>query len=361
MLQSLRLLSCFLLVAVTQAAVAQEADVRVEDLDGELLVEVGPVDLPAMADADHGHHGIFPPVKTVSIPVHGYLYGFDYEVVDGAGDSLPRAILHHVNLIDPQHRELFLPISQRMMAAGQETGAQSMPWLLFGYPIYVGQPMVVSAMLHNPTGAPHEGVTLRIRLKYTDVGRPWPFFEVFPFQIDVAFPAGDKAFDLPPGKSTKSYEASPALDGRLIVVGSHMHEYATKILLEDVTSDEVIWEGYPIEDESGERLLGVTIGKLYRKGGVKIYTDHVYRATVHYDNPTGETLVDGGMGVVGGVFAPGDGGAWPRADTSDPLYTLDRRHYMRVVRGRYELIKDGGGVLAEDAAMEDEAMGGHVH
>jgi hypothetical protein len=349
-----------LVVGGVHTAVAQESQVTINDLGGELLIEVGPIDLPASADADHGHHGIFPPVATVSVPTHGYLYGFDYDVVDAQGNELPTDIVHHFNLIDPDHQELFLPISQRMMAAGKETGAQSMPWMLFGYPVYVGQRVVVSAMLHNPTSAPHNGVSLRIRLKYVDVGRPWPFFEVYPFQLDVAFPAGDKSFDLPPGRSSRSYDASPAMEGRMMVIGSHLHENATNIVFEDVTANRVIWEGFPVEENG--RLTGVTMGRLYRKGGVKVFPDHTYRVTVFYENPTDDVIAEGGMGVVAGVFMPSRGGAWPRVDVSDPLYALDREHYMRVVRGKYDVIKEGGGVIAEgDAGEQMEGTPAHVH
>ncbi len=303
---------------------AQEADspivgASLEDTGSELVITTEPMHLPAMADADHhSHSGIFPPVVTLEIPAHGYLRGFDYEVVDGDGNVLPRQILHHFNVIDPDHRELFLPISQRLLAAGQETGAQAMPRLLFGVPVYVGQRMVVATMLHNPTGVEQHDVSLRIRLKYVKVGRPWPLFEVYPFQIDVAFPAGDKSFDLQPGESETSWEGSPFQEGRVMVVGSHLHELATQITWEDVTEGKVLWTGYPVENEDGT-LEAVTIGKHYRKLGVKICPDHVYRVTVHYDNTTGEPVADGGMGVVGGVFMPSRSGAWPRADVQDPL------------------------------------------
>ncbi len=240
-----------------------------------------------------------------------------------------------------------------------------MPWMLFGMPVTRGQRMVVSVMLHNPTGEEHLGAALRIRLKYTKTGRPWPFFSVYPYQIDVAFPAGDKGFDLPPGVSTKSYDASPAVAGRLMVMGSHLHELATKIVFEDVTETKVLWEGFPVKGDDGE-LAGVTIGRLYRNFGVKIVPEHTYRVTVFYDNTTGETIPDGGMGVVAGVFMPSRGQDWPATDKSDPLYALDHDHYMRVVRGRYDEIKDGGGKVSEtememDADHEHTAATAHEH
>jgi hypothetical protein len=352
-----------MLVGTASFAAARHDDdppaATLEDTGSELVITTTPVPLPAMAMGDHGHGGhmgTFPPVATLEIPIHAYLEGFDYEVVDGQGNVLPRQILHHFNIIDPDHKELFLPISQRLLAAGMETGGQSMPSLLFGVPVYPGQRLVVTTMLHNPTGVAHDNVSLRVKLKYTKVGRPWPLWEVYPFQIDVAFPAGDKSFDLAPGTSSKSWEGSPSQEGKLIVVGSHLHEYATHIVLQDVTAGDTLWVGYPKVDDEGN-LGGVTIGHLYRRLGVRISPEHVYRATVYYNNPTGDTLAAGGMGVVAGVFMPSRGGAWPRADVSNPLYALDRQHYMREVRGSYDVISSGGGIVLD----EDPDHAEHSH
>lgn len=350
---------CAMLLGLAQGARAQESHTTLEDTGRELLIEVGPVDLPApmgMDMAGHEHEAVFPPLGIVTVPADGFLYGFDYEVLDSQGNQLPSSIVHHFNVIDPDHRELFLPISRRIMAAGGETGGQSMPWLLFGYPVSAGQRMVVSVMLHNPTGEAHSGVSLRIRLKYVKAGRPWPFFQVYPYQLDVAFPAGDKGFDLPPGESSRSYEASPAVAGRLMVMGSHLHELATKIVFEDVTDDKILWEGIPTTE--GAEPTGITIGRMYRKFGTKIFPDHRYRVTVYYDNTTGATIPDGGMGVVGGVFMPAMGERWPAADLSDPLYMLDRAHYMREVRGKYDEIREGGGQVAES---DHEHKAGQEH
>src|SRR2546422_4057764 len=75
-----------------------------------LVIDLAPMDLPANTP----HHAIAqPPVATLEIPVTGYIYGFRAEVVDSAGRVLPDELIHHFNLIDPDHRELFLPISDR--------------------------------------------------------------------------------------------------------------------------------------------------------------------------------------------------------------------------------------------------------
>ncbi len=174
----------------------------------------------------------------------------------------------------------------------------------------------------------------------------------------MAFPAGDKSFDLPPGESFRSYDASPAIAGRLMVMGSHLHENATKIVFEDITESKVIWEGFPVEEDG--QLAGVTMGRFYRKFGVRIFPDHTYRVTVHYNNPTDQIIPEGGMGVVAGVFMPSGDAEWPAADTADPLYALDRDHYMRAVRGKYDAIKDGGGMVMEKEHEHTEATA-HRH
>lgn len=314
------------------AAGLAAGNTRVEWDPGRGVIEfqVGPVDLPGTAGSEdhHGHHGaLLPPVATVHIPADVELYGMEYDLVDADGDVLPSHLLHHVNLIDPSTRELFLPISRRIAAAGRETGSVKAPRFLFGYPAKKGTPVVVAAMLHNETPQDYENVTLRYRLFAQPAVRPWPLMTVYPFQLDVLFPHGDKSFDLPPGRSSKRYEASPAIAGRIVGISGHAHDYATRIALENVTTGEVIWEAVP--DLTGEgKVRSVPVGMLWRTLGAEITPEHRYRVVVEYDNPTGDTIPQGGMGVVAGLFSPTE--EWPRADTGDPDYIADRLHYMRL-------------------------------
>lgn len=356
-------------VIAVATAVAQEAP-RVWIADDqerrEFVISMGPFDLAAgtrfleeLGPAAHQHdphavHGaaVLPPVTTLRAPASVYLTGFSYELTDAEGRELPPEFVHHLNLVNPDARELFLPIAQRMLAVGKETGSQSMPGLLMGYPVAEGTQIVVNGMLHNPSGESYTGVEVRVHLRYVPAGRLWPLFNVFPFQLDVAFPAGDKSFDLPPGTSTWSYEAQPSMEGRIMAIGGHMHDFATSITFEDATEGRVLWEGLPILDEQG-RLQGVTLGRLYRKLGVKLRKDHVYRVTVTYENPTADTLYAGGMGVVGGIFMQAGGGMWPRADKSSELYALDMRHYLREISGPYDTI---AGETPRPAPVAD-----HVH
>ncbi len=109
-------------------------------------------------------------------------------------------------------------------------------------------------MLHNPTPVSYRGVRVRLVLSYVPDGRPWPFFAVFPWQLDVAFPVGDKSFDLPPGHSERSYEGSPAVDGKIVVIGGHMHEYGRTIEFWDVTTGKLLWHGGPRPRHPANRI-----------------------------------------------------------------------------------------------------------
>jgi hypothetical protein len=103
--------------------------------------------------------------------------------------------------------------------------------------------------------------------------------------------------------------------------------------LEDLTAGKVIWKAEPILDEAGE-LVGMPIKKFFWRLGVPLRTDHTYRLTAIYDNPTGETIPDGAMGTLGGVFLPARGTIWPAIDPNSPEYQLG----LRVTRGN-----SGGG------------------
>ncbi len=296
-----------------------------------LVIELAPVDLPANTP----HHMLAqPPVATLEIPATGSAYGFRIDVVDSSGDALPRQLLHHFNLIDPDHRELFLPISRRLLAAGQETAPIRLPWLLFGLPVKAGEHVVASAMLENLTAVTYHRARVRLVMFFTPSGRPWPVFRVSPWQMDVAFPAGDKSFDLLPGRSSRSYEASPALPGTIVGLGGHFHELGQRIEFVDATTGEVIYRAAPVRDSTGH-LVSVPMSRLYgwTHLGLHIVPGHTYRVTVYYDNPTGRTLPDAGMGVVGGLFIPDGGAAWPPAERGDSLYQVDFRHYMRLAGG----------------------------
>ncbi len=286
----------------------------------EYTIELGPLDLPAAAD-----HGALeqPRPLRLAVPVEGWLRSMAFDVVDGRGERVPGA-LHHLNLIAPEQRELFSQIRLRIGAAGSETKPYSLPWFL-GYPLHRGDSLLVTAMLHNPTSKAHHGVKVRVRLGFTPSTswlRPIP---IRPVYLDVMPPAGQHAFDLPPGRSTKSWEGRPAVAARLLAAGSHLHQYGTGLRLEDVSTGKVIWEARPKVDDKGE-LVGMPI-HYFLPFGVRLEPDHRYRITAEYNNPTGKVLEDGGMGAIGGIVLPDDGKAWPTVARADSVYLHDVREH----------------------------------
>jgi hypothetical protein len=336
------------------SADASGARIFRDDHAGTLVLDLAPMDLPANTP----HHGIAqPPVATLEIPESGSIYGFRVQVVDSAGHELPDELIHHFNLIDPDHRELFLPISRRLLAAGHETGAIRLPRLLFGVPLKRGEHVVASAMVENLTPAAYRGARVRLVMRFTPERRPWPLFSASPWQMDVAFPVGDKSFTLPPGRSSRAYEGSPAVPGKIVGLGGHMHDYGRIIEFADVTTGEVIYRAAPVADSSG-RIASIPIAMLYgwTRLGVHIVPAHRYRIAVSYDNPTGAPIPDGGMGVVGGLFVPDRGVTWPAAQPGDSLYQQDYRHYMR-------LEADGGHHMMEmgKPMSMPMKMGAHEH
>lgn len=288
----------------------------------QMVIELPPVDLPPGTVVDQ-------PATVGEFPLSGYIYALHAEVRDESGRLLPSQLLHHTNVMDPTERELFLPISRRILASGMETGEIRFPWLLLGTRVRAGQRVLANAMVHNPTTEAYRGVRVRLVASYVPERRPWPFFAVIPWQLDVAFPVGDKSFDLPPGRSERFYEGSPAVAGKLVVIGGHMHEYGRTIELWDATTNTLLWHGEPSSARAGQPTA-VPVAKLYRLTGLglPITPAHRYRVRVIYENPTGRTIAAGGMGVVGGLFMPDRNAVWPATNPNDSLYQQDLRHFM---------------------------------
>jgi hypothetical protein len=282
----------------------------------DLVMEVGPVDLPA-----GGEHRQLPAFHA-RVPVSGWLHGYRVEMVDGDGRPLPHAMLHHVNVIAPGQRELFSPIMLRVAAAGQETGPVALPRML-GYQVRRGQELILTSMLHDPTGRGHRNVWLRMHFPYTPADAVVKPMAVLPFYIDVMPPASLHSYDLAPGRSRRTWEARPAIAARILAIGGHVHRYGTALRMEDVTTHTLIWEGRPVVGPDGEVAAMPHAGFIW-KLGVPVRPDHVYRVTAEYDNTSGRTIPGGAMGVLGGILVPDDPARWPAVDPDSPELKLDR-------------------------------------
>jgi hypothetical protein len=326
--------------------------------EGALEFVIGPVDLPA--DGPH----IRLPMQWAKLPFDAFMHGFEWEIRNGDGEVLPPDLLHHVNLIDPDNRELFTPISRRVLAAGRENQRESIPGVI-GFPLDEGGRMLIATMFGNPLGEDFGDVYLHFKLLYSraDEGLVKPM-TVYPFYLDVMGFDGVKDFEVPPGHSEMSYTARPGVDARILGIGGHVHDYATELRLEDATSGEILWRAEPIYNEEG-RMVGVPSSKFILQLGKKIYKDREYRIVVEYENPLDVPAPDMGMGAIGGVVAIMGDGEWPAYDPNDPAYVGDLDRTI-TAPDRMEGHGHGGGHsarpmegMSEDAEPPADMPAGH--
>lgn len=285
----------------------------------ELVIEVGPVDLPAHGMPAESRELVY---QLAHVPLDAWVHGFRLELTDAHGRPVPRRVLHHIDTTRPATRDLFLPVAQRFVALGSETGPENLPAWLAGVPIHRGEPLLVSTMLHNPTPKAYAGVRVRLILTYTHTR---PLYDVAGFRLDVMFPTGPMEYDLPPGRSVRSWEGSPQGTARLLAITGHLHRYAEWIELRDVTSEKLMWRARPRVNPAGD-VTGMPVSFLRFGLGEFVYPTHRYRVTASYWNPTGRLIAEGAMAKVAGIFAPTR--ALAPVDVTDPMYQADLRYLL---------------------------------
>ena len=88
--------------------------VRVDSTRHEVILTLGPFHLAASPAGEghvgmhHGGHGI--PLLRFAWPAGGWARGFRIEIHDGDGRPLSRRLLHHVNLLHLERRQLLEPV-----------------------------------------------------------------------------------------------------------------------------------------------------------------------------------------------------------------------------------------------------------
>jgi hypothetical protein len=309
-------LALVVFAVAARAASAQETTlhVSVDSATHSLVLELAPVTIPTAQMVET-------PARAVPLPVDGWLQGYAVDLIDANGHPLSHGLIHHVNLIAPERRELFSPIMLRIGAVGAETPAVELP-RLFGFRVRPGDTLLVTAMLQNPTGHEITGARVIVRMPFASAGGWWHPISIYPMYMDVMPPAGPKSYDMPAGHSEQSWSARPAVAGRILGIGAHVHKYATTLRFEDATTHHVIWSARPIMDRSGEPV-DMPLRTYWWRLGLPLDPTHEYRLTAVYENPTGHVIPMGAMGALGGVFLPDRPTAWPRVDRASPQYVLD--------------------------------------
>ena len=304
------------------SAPSPRIEVKVDSAHSRILVTAGPFRLPNMPPdmdmSDMSSNDVMP----FEWPVDGYMRGFDVRMYDAAGDTLPRRILHHLIGVNFDRRQLVYHAVERLFGWGAETDPVELPASM-GVPLRRGDHLGMYTMFHNETGKDIDAAYIEVTLLYTP-RKGHDVLPVMPFYVDVNnHIGGATTFDVPPGKSTRSYEFQLPIGGKLVGIGGHIHDYGTSLELEDAANGKVLARLRARRDKDG---LVQGVGRFifgFNSDALKLEAHHPYRVLANYDNPTDSTFKDGGMGHINGAFVPEDGAAWPKLDPNDPLVKRD--------------------------------------
>lgn len=304
-----------------QPAVEPQVQIAVDSARGEVIITAGPYDLPNMpADMAEMHHGS-PQVLRFDWPVDGGLRGVNLAMQDESGHTLPRSVIHHLIAVNFDRRQIVYQMVERLFGWGKETDPIMLPAGV-GVPLAKGQHLGVYAMWHNDSGHDIHNAYLKMTLAFIPKARLQN--PVYPMYVDVNNHIGGvTTFDVPPGKSTRSYEFEFPLSGRLIGIGGHLHDYGVAVRFEDAVTGKVLVRLKSDRDDKGEiSKVGRFIWGFHEEA-LPIEANHKYRVVAEYDNPTGKTIAAGGMGHINGVFSPDNIADWPVLDLSNPLIQRD--------------------------------------
>jgi hypothetical protein len=244
-------------------------------------------------------------------------------VVDAQGHPVEKRVMHHLIMVNFDRRQLTYRAAERLMGAGSETDDATVPKTI-GVPMSVGNRLGMYIAWHNDTGKDLDGVYLKLTLLWTPTNQNPRPVDALPIYMDVNLTiGGSNTFDIPPGRSSKSWEFTLPVGGKLLGVGGHLHDYGTSVRLEDAETGKVMARVVATRTPDGKvtkvsrKLFGVT------GDGLTMKANHRYRVVGEYDNPTSTTFVKGAMAHMVGLFAPDDISKWPQIDPNDPVFQRD--------------------------------------
>lgn len=317
-----------ILLAGTAVALLSQSpgfSVTVDSGHHEITIRSGPYNVPAGTGQHGDHHamGHETPLFGFPWPVKGRLRGFRIEVDDGQGRPLPREMLHHMNLLHFDRRQLLDAAVERVLATGQETAPVLLPSSV-GIPLAYGARLGLVAAWFNNTVNEIPDVWLRVVFRFSPSTLVPAPLDVLPVGFDVGYAVGTSdAYDLPPGRSIKAREFVMPLNARLLAVGGHLHQYGVSVRLEEAESGRIVVELKPETEPGGEirrmpvKLLGVS------GAGLRLHAGRHYRIVGEYDNRSGITIPDGAMAVMAALLRPDCLRCWPRIDLTDSHYAMD--------------------------------------
>lgn len=322
-------------VAPRSPVVEPQVSITVDSARGEVTVTAGPYDLPNMPPDMAEMHMGSPQVLRFDWPVDGGLRGFNLSMQTADGKPLSKSVIHHLIAVNFDRRQIVYQMVERLFGWGKETDPVMLPAGV-GVPLAKGQHLGVYAMWHNDSGRDIHDAYLKMTLAFIPKSRLQN--PVLPMYVDVNNHIGGvTTFDVPPGKSARAYDFEFPLNGRLVGIGGHLHDYGAAVRFEDAQTGKVLVRLKSDRDRNGEiSKVGRFIWGFHEEA-LPIEAHHKYRVVAEYDNPTGKSIPQGGMGHINGVFSPNDMAQWPvldlaNADIKRDIETLPTYSEMRASR-----------------------------
>src|SRR5260370_12642273 len=274
-------------------------DARVDAAAHTVTLRVGPMNLPA-----HTSHMKMPqpPDLVWEVPMEGWLLAYHPKLVDASGDGVPGTVLHHVEFWNENRADFLCPNKEEhIFGAGSEmTDWAEIPG--YGYRVIKGDKIRIETMMYNPTATSYEKTHLEVVIPFQETSDAAAAHRknVYPAWMDVKS-CGDSSYDLPAGKSEKTGTVTVMYDGVLLGVGGHMHDYGKQIVLQDASRRQTVATLDAKSDAQGH-LEAVPVRLFVQEGGYKFASGDVLKISAAYDNPTGQLLRDGAMGIAVGYF-----------------------------------------------------------
>lgn len=309
---------------------AQSITTRVDSARHEVVIEAGPFDVPGMdpemvkemaMNQSSMHDDEERRVFRFDWPIDGPARGFRVELRDSTGAAIPRSMLHHLIAINFDRRQFVYPAAERLFGIGRETRDVALPGTL-AVPIERGERLGFYIAWHNDTGRDLHGATVRIVMNWIPREVARSYTPVLPIYIDVNNDVGgSNTFDVPPGKSSKAFEFAAPTSGYLLAVTGHLHDYGSSVRLEDAETGKVIVKLAGNRDAGG-KIVSMP-RKIFLLRPLRLREGHRYRIVAEYESPLNETIVNGAMANILGVFAPDSRSRWPAIDPADPTFRKD--------------------------------------
>ena len=268
---------------------------------GVLTVRLGPLGLPARSHHDAVAQA---PNRFLEVPFDGWLTAYTPRLVDGDGQPVPGRLLHHVGFWNASRSDFLCPNKEEhIFGAGGEMN-EWVPVPGHGYRVRPGERIRVNSMFHNPTDRDYPEVYLEVDVAHRRIAAGPELENVYPVWFDVQ-ECGDSEYDLPAGPSTAVGEIEVPVAGTLLGVGGHLHDYGRRLDIESITRDVELATLEAETDQRG-RLVSMPIVPFFLEGGRRLAEGERLRVTATYENPTGERIEGGAMGIVVGLFRPDD-------------------------------------------------------